>query len=127
MKSIRKKNLIIGTSVILLIGVGLYSLRFLDSRTEKTFKECIFDAPVKCGPTDDRILLDLLNDLKISKKEAKERFQKSMDIDKKMLQEWEHLSETRELTREELKSKEYNEASIRYYQHALQVIEKMED
>ena len=129
MKSIRKKNLIIGTSVILLIGVGLYSLRFLDSSGERVLKTCLFDSPVKCGYVDftERKILEEVNILNISKKNAKERFELSLQANENRFAELIKVSEQRELTSEERENKTYNEIVIPYYQRALHALEKMED
>lgn len=109
--------------------VAFYGLIFsMESREETMRKECLFEAPGKCSDINmsEEEFLKEINDLKLSKKEARKSFLKSQEENQASLMRYLNKSE-KDLTLEEKRIKTVLEDSIPYFERALRAVEKMND
>ncbi|MFZ1735525.1 MAG: hypothetical protein WAU31_01170 [Candidatus Moraniibacteriota bacterium] len=124
----KKKPIIIALIVVLGISLVFYGLTFVESREERSIKECLFNQPVKCGNvnmTEGEILEDI-DALGLSKGKARKLFLKEQEENQFYLMRYSDKDE-RDLTSEERRMKTVHEDSVPYYERALQAVERMTD
>ena len=101
----KKKSIIIVFIAVLGVSSALYGLTFVESRTERGVKSCIFEFPMSCGPSSDDVLFESLRSLNMSSSAIRERLERNREIHQERLREWTELSHKKQLTREEQEKK----------------------
>ena len=120
---------------IFIFGVSLafYGLIFFlafhgENQEETVRKQCLLEAPGKCSDINmsEEEFLKEINDLKLSKKEARKSFLKSQEENQASLMRYSNKNE-KDLTLEEKGIKTALEGSALYFERALKAVEKMND